>query len=65
MKYFNLVKQCTLPALPNMEYSQAQALPGTTTTVSCEDGYTLKGAASLMCNDDGSLSDTLPVCECK
>ena len=65
MYLFIVVKQCPLPALPNLEYSQEQALPGTTTTVTCQGGYILKGEASLTCNDDGTFEQILPVCERK
>ena len=61
----NLVKQCVLPALPNLSYSQSQALPGSITTITCGDGYTLKGAATLTCDDNGVFDSLLPVCECK
>ena len=51
--------------MPKLEYSRELALPGTTTNVTCQDGYILKGEATLTCNDDGSFEENLPVCERK
>ena len=57
--------QCGLPTLPNLVYSQQEARPGSTTTVTCNDGYNLKGSNILTCSDDGEFDHALPVCECE
>ena len=59
------VIQCGLPALPNLFYNQTEALPGSVTMVTCEEGFILKGSDILTCNDAGELDNALPACQCE
>ena len=49
--------------IPGGALSYTGLTPGSTATVSCEDGYELSGGdGSLVCQDDGTWSGPTPTC---
>ena len=62
---FIVVKQCIVPSLPNMEDLDSSVAPDATITMTCGEGYRLKGESILTCKEDGTFDYAYPVCECK
>ena len=58
--------KCEAPTVKDGEVSPSTAIsPGSSYSVTCKDGYTLKGTATVTCTQSGGEATlaTLPTCE--
>lgn len=63
MKFFTYVVDCAALAAPdNGSLSTTALTTGTIVTVTCNPGYTLKGDASLLCQDNGMWDKGVGIC---
>ena len=54
-----------VPPLANMEDLDSSVAPNVIITMTCEEGYRLKGESHLTCREDGTFDHAFPVCERK
>ena len=65
---FVVVIECPTPAAPqfgNFTISESQLVVNSTVEFDCQEGFQLNGTSALTCTDNGTLSDSVPVCDGK
>uniref|UniRef100_A0A8B9T508 Sushi domain-containing protein n=1 Tax=Anas platyrhynchos TaxID=8839 RepID=A0A8B9T508_ANAPL len=57
---------CIKPDVLNGQVVDGEGLiygPGQTVTIQCQDGYSLQGTATILCQEDGSWEPPAPLCD--